>query len=168
MNLLAIDPGPQQSAWLEWDGCRIYRMGITSNEGVLSICRMHDIGRNPILAIEQIASYGMPVGAEVFETCVWTGRFLQACEHSKILRIPRKEVCAHLCNTPHAKDPNIRQAVIDRLGRPGTKKLPGATYGVCKDLWSAVAVALTASDRLLKDSIAVEAPARYPVPVEVN
>jgi hypothetical protein len=39
---------------------------------------------------------------------------------------------------------------------------------VCKDLWSALAVSITASDRLLKEMVAVEAPARYPVPVEVN
>jgi hypothetical protein len=129
---------------------------------------MHDSTRNPILAIEQIASYGMPVGFEIFETAVWSGRFMQACEHSKIVRIPRKEVCLHLCGSPRAKDGNIRQALIDRLGAPGTKKHPGPTYGVCKDEWSAVAVAVTASDRLRSEVVAVEAPARYPAPVEVN
>jgi hypothetical protein len=168
MNLLGLDPGPTQTAWVQWDGVRIVRMGITSNEGVLSICRMHDSTRNPILAIEQIASYGMPVGAETFETCVFTGRFMQSCEHARLLRIPRKEICLHLCNSPRANDSTIRQALIDRLGAPGTKKNPGPTYGVCKDLWSALAVALTASDRLRSEVVAVEAPARYPAVVEVN
>jgi hypothetical protein len=168
MNLLSLDPGTTQTAWIQWDGQRIVRMGMTSNEGVISICRLHDSTRNTTLAIEQIACYGMPVGAEVFETAVWSGRFIQACEHSRIMRIPRKEICLHLCGSPRAKDGNIRQALIDRLGPQGTKKHPGATYGVSKHLWAALAVALTASDRLRGEVVAVETPARYPASVEVN
>jgi hypothetical protein len=47
-----------------------------------------------------------------------------------------------------AKDQNIRQALIDRLGPPGTKKNPGPTYGVTSHMWSALAVAVTAHDKL--------------------
>src|SRR5262252_4890281 len=114
VNLFAIDPGPVESAWLEWDGCRIVRMGISPNEEVVSLCLVHSTVREPILAIERIASYGMPVGAEVFETCVWTGRFIQAAPMAGIIRIPRKEICVHLCSSARAKDSNIRQALIDR------------------------------------------------------
>ena len=28
----------------------------------------------------------------------------------------------HLCKTPKAKDPNIRQALLDKVGPPGVKK----------------------------------------------
>ncbi len=53
------------------------------------------------------------------------------------------EVKIHLCNHPRAKDPNIRQALIDRFGAPGTKKNQGATYGLAGDMWSALGVAVT-------------------------
>ncbi len=43
---------------------------------------------------------------------------------------------------------NIRQALIDRFGPPGKKKAPGATYGLSGDMWSALAVAVTFTDKL--------------------
>ena len=44
-----------------------------------------------------------------------------------------------------AKDSNIRQALIDKYGKPGTKKDPNLFYNdseqkVSKDIWSALAV----------------------------
>jgi hypothetical protein len=60
-----------------------------------------------------------------------------------VSRIPRLKVKLHLCHDSRAKDANIRAALIDRFGKPGTKKNPGALYGVTRDLWSALAVAIT-------------------------
>lgn len=94
-----------------------------------------------------IASYGMAVGAEVFETCVWIGRFMQAHPDLNMHRIKRGDVKMHLCHSMRAKDANIRQALIDRLGAPGTKKNPGKTYGVSGDVWAALAVAVTYHDQ---------------------
>ena len=92
---------------------------------------------NFIKAIEMVASYGMPVGKTVFETCVWIGRF-DACEDATL--VYRKDVKMHLCGSMRAKDSNIRQALIDKLGKEVTK-------GVSKDVWSALAVAVTVSER---------------------
>lgn len=76
--------------------------------------------------IEMIASYGMAVGKEVFETCVWIGRFRQIAESQDIEAkyIYRKDEKMNLCHSMKAKDSNIRQALIDRFGEVGTKKKP--------------------------------------------
>ena len=79
-----------------------------------------------LVAIEMIASYGMAVGKEVFETCVWIGRFKEIAEFNniKVEYIYRKDEKMNICHSMKAKDSNIRQALIDRFGEVGTKKNP--------------------------------------------
>jgi hypothetical protein len=150
MKILSIDPGCTESAWLVYDNASV--KGIEAftkqpNEPIVEVLR----GKGPHLwcdhlAIEMVASYGMPVGKEVFETVLWIGRFIEAWGGPFTL-IYRKDVKLHLCGSVRAKDSNIRQALIDRFGAPGTKGNPGATYGISKDVWSALAVAITYADR---------------------
>jgi hypothetical protein len=97
------------------------------------------------LAVEMIASYGMPVGREVFETCVWIGRFVQAWQPGAHEFVYRRDVKMYLCGSNRAKDGNIRQALLDLVGPQGTKKAPGPTYGLRGDEWAALAVAVTIS-----------------------
>jgi hypothetical protein len=94
-----------------------------------------------------IASYGMPVGASVFETCVWIGRFIQRRKCPDFEYIYRKEEKMNLCYSMKAKDSNIRQALIDRFGEVGTKKNQGFFYGFKKDIWAAFAVGVTYLDK---------------------
>lgn len=143
MKVLAIDPGTTQSAWVLWDGRRVLDHWIEQNERMFD--RMASIVRveyPDALVIEQIAAMGMAVGETTFETVFWSGRFAQAWGRP-FHRIKRHEVKMHLCHHPRAKDANIRQALIDRLGPPGTKKAPGPTYGIKGDEWAALAVAVT-------------------------
>lgn len=101
------------------------------------------------MAIEMVASFGMPVGSEVFDTCVWIGRFIQAWNGSSS-RVFRRDVKLHLCGQARAKDGNVRQALIDRWGGKekaiGTKLAPGPLRGVSADVWQALAVAVTFAD----------------------
>lgn len=142
MRVLAIDPGPEQSAWCNYDGERVVECGIDDNHHIVTWV----VPRGPTtgleFAVEMIASYGMPVGREVFETCVWIGRFIQAADVDTNI-VYRKDVKMHLCNSPRAKDANIRRALIDKVGPVGTKKEPGPCYGVKKDIWAALGVAVT-------------------------
>lgn len=151
MITLAVDPGTTESGYVYLgEDRRVITSGIEDNEHMLKrIQHLPCVGMVhyafDALAIEMIASYGMPVGREVFETCVWVGRFKQAwCEPDAVKLIYRRDVKLHLCGSARAKDPNVRQALLDMLGPQGTKKAPGPCYGVKSHAWAALAVAVTA------------------------
>lgn len=149
MKVLAIDPGNIESAYVLWDGTEIIDKAKIDNHDLLSILKTTQAD---CLVIEQVKSYGMAVGDTVFDTCRWYGRFEQqwinAHPNKAHSYVPRKTIVTHHCNDPRAKDSNVRQALVDRLGAPGTKKNPGKTYGVSKDIWSALAIAVWFTDTL--------------------
>lgn len=145
----AIDPGPVESGWVILNPDKSIRAyGITDNETLVGMIEQWP----GILAIEMIASYGMPVGKEVFETCLWIGRYIQAHNLSRLVRaallVYRKDVKMFLCGTVRAKDSNIRQALLDWFGPAGTKAKPGPTYGIKSHIWPALGVAVTALKQL--------------------
>ena len=158
--ILSIDPGTAQSAFVLLDkNLKPVEFGKYVNENVRSeirrLTRLHYIANESVaVVIEMVASYGMPVGAEVFETCVWIGRFAEMAEQcgSLVNFIYRKDEKMNLCGSMKAKDGNIRQALIDRFGPVGTKKNQGWFYGVSKDVWAAIAVGVTYHDMYLKAS----------------
>ena len=151
-SILAIDPGPTESGVILFDprNNKILFRAIAENKALKKdVSVLGKDNEAPLLAIEMIACYGMPVGKETFETCLWIGRFEEAFDPTKeSLRCYRKNIKLHLCGTTKAGDPNVRQVLIDRLGRPGTKKNQGTTYGITKHMWSALAVAVYAADQV--------------------
>ena len=148
--ILSIDPGNIESAYcvIDKETYKPVEFGKINNlelrEKLIS-----DLHYFPIesIAIEMIASYGMPVGKEVFETCVWIGRFIESFKCPFTWYIYRKDEKLNLCGNMKAKDSNIRQALIDRFGEVGTKKSPGWFYGFKKDIWAAYAVGVTLLDK---------------------
>lgn len=154
--IFAIDPGPERSAWVLYgDDLQIVdECGIANNEDVRELFWEYQQLHSLPLVVEMVASYGMPVGREVFETVVWIGRYLEmarayACPSA---RLYRTDIKMHLCKTlKGANDATIRQALIDRFGpgkdkAVGTKKTPGPLYHVKSDMWAALAVAVTYAD----------------------
>jgi len=68
--ILGIDPGNEKSAYVLWDGQRVRDRNILKNESILDLAGVAK-SEECAIGIEMISSYGMPVGREVFETCVW-------------------------------------------------------------------------------------------------
>jgi hypothetical protein len=145
VSVLAIDPGLEKSGFVVWDGDLVAASGIEDNDWILR--RIRNTGL-PVVC-EMVASYGMAVGRSVFETCVWIGRFQEACtsEGSAWNTLYRLDVKLHICKSPKARDANIRQALIDRLGPVGTTKDQGPLFGVKSHIWAALALAVTFFDK---------------------
>ena len=155
MKIIAIDPGYTQSAIVSYAGGAPSTADIMPNDELLEWLRCAG-ERDPAIpiCIEQIQSYGMAVGATVFETVYWSGQFAEAwaSRGGAVHRMPRREVKLHLCGQARAKDANIRQALIDKFGPTkqqaiGLKASPGPLYGFKSDMWAALAVAVTWWDR---------------------
>lgn len=144
-TVLSIDPGNEESAWVLYDlkTGKPVSFAKEKNDRLMQI----ECGTYSEMAIEMVACYGMPVGATIFETCVWIGRYVQQLAINRDvpykLIYRKKDVCPTICHSSKAKDSNIRQALIDLYGEPGTKKNPGVLYGIKADIWSALAIAHT-------------------------
>lgn len=147
--IFAVDPGNVYSAYVVLDkDLRPVEFGKEPNETLLHRIHLYKGAERTDFVIEMVACYGMPAGKDLFETCVWIGRFWQSAglfmNRDQIYRMEEK---MNLCHDSRAKDANIRQALIDRFGPVGTKKDPGWFYGVSKDVWAAIAVGVTWADK---------------------
>ncbi len=170
-RVLAIDPGNTESGYALIDAatCQPLEVGKIANGVLLDMLLDWSVGDladettagTPLygaLAIEMVASYGMAVGREVFETCVWIGRFQQLADiyadGATCDLVYRRDVKLHHCGVTKAKDSNIAQALIDRFapGQPnrgkGTKADPGWFHGFAADMWQAYALAVVVADRI--------------------
>ena len=163
--VIAVDPGPETSALLEWFPERGH-IGLKEksfpNEALCDLLEAYELLQvngsiRTELVVEKVVNYGMIVGAEVFETVFWSGQLCRSWMRGTGLpyhRLPRLDVKMHLCHSPRAKDANIRQALIDRFG-PGKEKAiglkatPGPLYGVSGHCWAALALAVTFADTQL-------------------
>jgi len=155
MKILAIDPGNIFSAYCVINSeYEIIEKGKVPNESLSIWLRHRD--QLPFtldkVIIEMIGFMGMGVGKDVFETCVWIGRFIECAETLPVEYIYRRQEKIVLCGTMKAKDTNIRAALIKRFAKfdfkngKGTKDNPDFFYGVKADIWSAFAVGVTYLD----------------------
>ncbi len=153
MKILAIDPGDVYSAYCVMDSeYNITEFKKDENKAIMK--KMIDwLDYIDAVIIERIANMGMPAGQTLFQTAEWIGRFSQEAEKKvPVFYIFRRDEKLYICGSPRAKDTNIRASLIERFAKfdkingKGTKKNPDVFYGVTKDCWAAIAVAVTYLD----------------------
>ncbi len=146
--IIGIDPGNTHSAIVAIDKESVvyhwYGENKAFDHALLTIMDTIPDGYTRDVVCEMIASYGMPVGKEIFETCVFIGGILRRFPETQ--RVTRIQVKSTLCHNSRAKDSNIRQVLMDIYGPPGRKKSKGGTYGLAGDMWAALAVAKAYQD----------------------
>lgn len=160
--ILSFDPGNEFTAYcLIDDDRKPVEHGKVKNEEALDyIYKFYNNHACELdaVVIEMVASYGMAVGASVFQTCVMIGRLTEAARSvgADVDYIYRMEEKTTICHDSKAKDTNIRQALIDRFSQhdkkngKGTKKNPDWFYGFAKDVWQSYAVGITWLDKMGK------------------
>ena len=148
MNLLAIDPGSDQSAWvlLNTETREVLDSGIEGNLDMVDslVATMTEMDH---MAIEYIYRRGMPLMQQAIDTVWWCGRFVQAWGSDAYSLMDRRDVKWCICRDQRAKDANIRAALVDMYGGKekgiGRKASPGPLYGLKADMWSALAIGIT-------------------------
>ena len=154
--IFAIDPGPEKSAYLEYDPGKpqtpIVRHGHMPNGELLerftTWAEWKTVG-----VIEVMQSYMLRVGASVFLTCEWIGRFdneWHGYTNHLLQRLTKPEVSNHLCGRRNASKADLHGALYVKFGdgsrrsAVGVKKAPGPLYGLTGDhVWDALALAVT-------------------------
>lgn len=162
--ILAIDPGNEQSAFclcspnlkpLHFGKYR-NRHGDEFIKELISAIKEENLrASDMVIVIENIESFGMPVGRTVLDTCIYIGELKREFEGRgyPVEYVFRHEEKMAICHSPKANDATIKQALIDRFAPntsnygKGNKKSPGFFYGFKADCWSAFAQAVTYHDK---------------------
>jgi len=155
-RILAIDPGTVKSGFMLFTD-KLEHNDVLSNEELLELVKKDTLVPDMVVC-EGFRSYGNAVGESTFETAYYIGRLWQTCLNMSIpwKLVFRPDIKLHFCHTSHAKDTNIRRALLDLFPatgggatpQVGTKKEPGPLYGVSSHSWSALAIALFARDNM--------------------
>lgn len=174
MTIYAIDPGPEASGVVIFDGVTQRVLSARKdmeNRLVISMLREASTYANfaDAFGCECIEAMYAHVGKETVRTIRFCGAIEEAVvsRGGKIAMLSPQEVKKRVCGTASAKDPAVRQALIDRLGPPGTKKRPGPTFGVSSHAWRALAVAVAVTIKPT-EALALLNPTGLPAPCAHN
>ncbi|MCE5247922.1 hypothetical protein LLG88_13495 [bacterium] len=157
MVIVGVDPGPETSGYVVWDHAepKVLESGTAIKNDVLlrailpRSLRLQQQHALVILAIERAQALGRPAGRALLDTVFFSG---QVAEYWRLaggrdpFLVEFGDVSRYFCHSRHAKESYIRQTLLDRFGAPGTKKKPGAFYGVHGHAWSALALAVAVAD----------------------
>ena len=146
--ILAIDPGTDYSAYIQWDGRVRKDMGKIPNKEIFPVIRDSYEKGIRTLVIEKITLY-QPANNYIHDTILWYGKFTHEWETMGgtspvfICRSDVKKTLLKGLQGKHRKDGSIISYLTDRFGAKGTKKNPNpVTYGMSADVWQAFALAV--------------------------
>lgn len=163
LKILACDPGTRYSGVVLYDPLRmnVIDHGKLHNRECLQFIRKYlkPDGKSDgdcIFVAEMLAGMGVKVGYEVFEAATWLGRFIEAAVYLNVRYALLKRVSVKAQFDNAKNDAMVREALIERfpstgggkVPQIGTKKEPGPLYGVKRDAWAALAVAVAYFDIL--------------------
>ena len=141
--ILAIDPGPIISGYVEYDCVeqKPIASGLMPNPKLRKLLKK---SKYPAMVYEKLQGMGMMPSKETFTTCEEVGRMIE-CFRGEVIPITRHQVKLLICGTMRAKDANIRAAIIDMYGDGkaeaiGNKKSQGPLYGIKSHAWQALAL----------------------------
>ena len=130
MDILAIDPGPDKSAFVlfDWPEKVIFTFGHITNREVLELIASINVD---LMAVEEVSYYGpnSNIGATTIDTARWVGRFQDRMEtqgHSEngVMLIKNQKVRVHICGLSAVKKSAVRRATKDRFPRTGGGATP--------------------------------------------
>jgi len=150
MKILAIDPGTTQSAYILWNTEKqtVLSCGLMDNNPFVKKyisfvqCKMADL-----IAVEMIQNYGFQMGRSTIETIMFVGE-LKAFWDANHYDVTEFKLYGRPTIKGHfnaKKDAMIRASLRMRYGEHEFKK-GGKFYGVKKDIWSAMAIAVALTE----------------------
>jgi hypothetical protein len=138
MNIIAIDPGPEQSGIVYMVDGKLKGASIEANSAIIHILEANCALRKRVytkakpyvhLAIEMPQSRGNIIPQSVLDTCVWVGRFRQVAGIPSTPIFPAT-IRTWLCGKPAVTKAAIKSALKDHYGEVGTEKNPGPLFGI--------------------------------------
>ena len=173
MKIYAIDPGTTYSGAVLFNTETMlpeYGWIVENADIIQAIWEWYQNSQDvrPVFGIERPAGQGMPMGHDLVQTVLWSGRFYQCCEDydMPVQWTYRRVVKLHLTGKANTKDSNVNPALKERLCEwhgctekelKGKKASPGPLYietldvrrknpigfGLSDHMWPALALALT-------------------------
>lgn len=121
-QILAIDPGTSKTGYtiLDQETMVPIRFAKIPNEEMLELLKTL-VEDHPLVAnvvCEFPVARGQMAGNDLFATIEYAGRYHQICEDLGVPfhKFDRKDVKMTVCGNNRAKDPQVRQALIDLYG----------------------------------------------------
>jgi hypothetical protein len=161
MLVLGCDPGNQQSAFVLYDTNESKPIKWWKSDNAMCRSNLSAIAceKVSLLIIEYTPPYTLQsasgrgsVPNQLMLTAFEAGRFAERWRNLRLdhdfCLISRTDVKKHLLGRATGNDSNVTQAILDRYGGTrevavGTKKKQGPLYGITKDCWAALALAIT-------------------------